>query len=173
MATDIGGIFEDQLESAFTLLKASHYLGWHRFPDTASAGGNIMQSQPSDYLVAAPRGCKPLQSRLFFVEAKASEKHTKLQKASIRPSQRGAISFYSALLHLPYFLLFWDVQGRRVEVWEGVEALKSSRKKEPLTVIEGVSVHTKIDPEKLAKGICQWLGLPKKTVTFAGLRNLE
>lgn len=152
MATDVGKIFEKHLEGSFNQLKASHLLGWHRFPDTGAAGGVIIQAQPSDYLLGTP-------GNLSFLEAKASEKHTKLQKSMIRPAQRGAIHFYRGLLGIAYYIAFWDVQGSRIELWDGLTALSSARSKQPLLTWESVSTGTRLDEARVANLLAGALNL--------------
>ena len=141
MATDIGNLFEKQVEKVFRKLKATHAVSLHRLVDSGSAG-NIVQSQPSDYLLGVP-------GSLGYLEAKASEKHKKLQLSMLRPSQRGAIKYYQGVLRIPYYVLFWDVVGSRIELWEGLTALKSSRTKKPLTVLNNCSFREKLNEEAL------------------------
>lgn len=130
MATDFGKVFEDQLEDVFRSLKESHLLGWHRFPDThsAGAGGNILQPQPSDYLLGLPPGGGVGKSnqRLIFFEAKATEKYKTLQKAAVSAEQRGFIHFYHGLLHLPYLICHYSAVTGEIQIWNG-RALMDAR----------------------------------------------
>lgn len=122
MATDVGKIFEGELEGSFQALKASHLLGWHRFPDSHSAS-QVIQPQPSDYLLGLPAGSRlPLDGtaqRLVFLEAKASEKHRSLQKTAVRASQRGFIHFYAGMLQLPYLIAHYSTLTGALQLWDG------------------------------------------------------
>lgn len=170
MSTDIGKIFEKQLEKVFNRLKGTHLLGWHKFADSASAGGAFVQEQPADYLLAPPpQGEEP--AKMLFLEAKASEKHRRLQKAMLRPAQRGAIHFYGELLGQTYIVLFWDVEGRRLELWDGIVALSDRRDKQPMQVWESISVGTKLDIEKVAEALA--MDMPPATVTLARYKELH
>lgn len=170
MATDIGKIFEKQLEQVFNRLKETHLLGWHKFADSASSGGAFVQEQPADYLLAPPpQGKDP--ARMLFLEAKASEKHRRLQKAMLRPAQRGAIHYYGELLGQTYIVLFWDVEGRRLEMWDGAEALSDDRKKQPLMVWESISAGTKLDIEKAAEALA--MDMPPASETLARYKELH
>ena len=134
MATDVGKVFETELEGVFRELKTSHLLGWHRFPDTHSAGGDtIIQPQPSDYLLGMPPGAfipskerGQLTHRMMFFEAKASEKHQSLQKGAIRPEQRGFIHFYADMLHLPYLVCHYSTLTGNIQIWDG-RAIRDSK----------------------------------------------
>ena len=170
MSTDIGKIFEKQLEKAFNRLKGTHLLGWHKFADSASAGGAFVQEQPADYLLAPPpKGEEP--AKMLFLEAKASEKHRRLQKAMLRPAQRGAIHFYGELLGQTYLVLFWDVEGRRLELWDGIEALSDRRGKQPGQVWESISVGTKLDIEKVSEALA--MDLPPASETISRYKVLH
>lgn len=171
MATDIGKVFEKQLEAVFKQLKASHLLGWHRLTDSASAGGAFVGDQPSDYLIGLPPGSRPGQ-RLFHLEAKASESHSKLQKAMIRPAQRGAINFYGKLLQMPYTILFWDVKGSRLELWSGVEALSSSRSKAYEQSWGKISTGRKLNQELVAYHLADFFQLPTTAKTLQDYEEL-
>lgn len=159
MSTDIGKVFEKQLQEAFRQLKARHLMGWHRFTDSSSAGGAFVGDQPSDYLIGLPPGSRQDQ-RLFHLEAKASESHSRLQKSMIRPAQRGAINFYSHLLQMPYFILFWDVAGSRLELWSGVEALNPSRSKAYECTWGKISTGRKLNTDLVAYHLAEFFGMP-------------
>jgi len=165
MSTDIGKVFEKQLEAVFKQLKASHLLGWHRLTDSSSAGGAFVGDQPSDYLIGLPPGGRPEQ-RLFHLEAKASESHSKLQKAMVRPAQRGAINFYGHLLQMPYFILFWDVKGSRLEMWSGTEALSNSRSKAYECTWGKVSTGRKLNTDLVACHLADFFRLPTAAQTL-------
>ena len=114
---DIGKDFEKTLESVFSALTQSHAFKVHKFVDSHAAG-NIVASQPSDYLLAC-------EGTLFFCEAKASTKHKRFQRSMLRPAQRGAIMHYGMGLNNPYFILF---QYRdEVHCLDAVGALAGSR----------------------------------------------
>lgn len=169
MSTDVGKVFEKELEKVFDILKDSHLLGWHRFPDTAAAGGAILQQQPSDYLLGLPPG-SAVEQRLFFVEAKASESHSSLKLDMIQASQRGAIHQYGNLLKIPYFIVFWDVVGGRIELWDGVHAIKRGRGKKPIRAWSDISVRRMLKKEQVAHLFKEEFQLPEAAVT---IRNYE
>lgn len=170
MRGDIGKIFEKQWEQVMNDLTESHLLGWHRFSDTGSAGGMIMQAQPSDYLVALPPGS--VTDGLIFLEAKASEKHSRLQKSMIRPAQRGAIHRFRELLGIPYLIAFWDVEGSRIELWDGSTALQNNRSKQPRCVIPDASVGTRLNVGHLACHLIQFFNLPPKAQTLGAYKEV-
>ena len=170
MSTDIGKVFEKELEKVFRSLKETHCLGWHKFPDSAAAGGAYINAQPSDNLMTLPPTCRLFDTPMFFLEAKASETHKKLQMAMLRPSQRGAINFYSGLMRVPYLVFFWDVKGRRIEIWEGLTALSRQRSKMPVWVLSGVSTGRKMNIPALTAQLAKQLRLPpiKETLELYG-----
>lgn len=172
MATDIGGIFEKEMQKVLKHLRETHFLGWHRFADTAAAGGSIIQEQPSDYLITLPPGSN-LTQRQVYLEVKASEKHRGLVRSFIRPSQRGAIHFMSGLLEVPYLIMFWDTQGHRIEVWHGLTALEgaSIAKQRPFAVIDHAGSHLSLNITNVAARLVDIFNLPDKSVTLAAYKE--
>lgn len=169
MRGDIGKIFEKQWEQVLKTLEDLYLVGWHRFPDTGAAGGVIIQSQPSDYLVALPVGS--FYSGLMFIEAKASEKHARLQKSMLRPAQRGAIHKYAELLRVPYLVAFWDVKGSRVEIWDGPVALETGRSKQPSYVITEASTSIRLDTNRVAQQLARLFHIPERSVTLGAYKD--
>jgi hypothetical protein len=170
VSTDIGKIFEKELEKVFRSLEKSHLLGWHRFVDTGTAGG-IVAAQPSDYLVALPFGSlSPLcEQRMMFVEGKASEKKSSLTRAAMQPSQRRAISMYRMMMQIPYLVFFWDAELGVVQVWDG-EAVIGEGRVDPaykLAEFHGIGAGLRLNTEKLAAALAEWFELPDKTGTIA------
>jgi hypothetical protein len=176
MAVDIGKIFEKELEKVFRSLEESHVLGWHRFPDTGSAGGNIIAEQPSDYLLALPAGSLSPHAgqRFVLAEAKASEKKSSLSKASMRPSQRRAISVYRLLLQLPYLVIFWDATEGVMQVWDGAGVVDEARINPRFILFQADDVGSglKLRTAVVAAHFVDWLKLPPKSVTLAAFNNL-
>ena len=170
MAVDIGKIFEKELEKVFRSLKESHLMGWHRLPDTSSAGGHIIGEQPSDYLLALPPGsCSLNDQRLLFMEAKASEKHTGLTKAAMQPAQRGAVSFYRNMLQLPYLVFFYAADAGVIQIWDGSVVVAEERisKYTPLCVIEGAGSGIKLNLDVVQRELIDFFELPAKSKTLA------
>lgn len=115
----IGKDFERMVEGVFDSLQRSHGFRYHKFVDSHAAG-NLVASQPSDYLVA-------LGSQMSFVEAKASAKANRLQKAMIRPAQRGAAIMYGQMLQVPYYILFYSEVTQQVTLYNGAEVMRGDR----------------------------------------------
>lgn len=171
MSTDVGKVFEAELEKVFRALEESHLLGWHRFPDTHSAGGSIIQPQPSDYLLGLPLGSRlPMDNaradqRMLFFEAKASEKHENLQKVAIRAEQRRHIHFYSAMLQLPYVVCHYSAVTGNIQLWDG-RAIIGSRLNPSYKLIEyAAGTGRKLNETAVAQALCAFLGLPDKSKT--------
>lgn len=116
---DIGKKFEKALESAFEDLKKSHGFNYHKFVDTHAAG-NVVASQPSDYLVTLPTG-------LAYLEAKASTKVPRFRQSMLRPAQRRTIMYDSQILGVPYYILFYNEDTDTIDLIDGAESLRSSR----------------------------------------------
>jgi len=170
LATDIGKIFEKELEKVFRSLKETHLLGWHRLADTGSAGGAIISAQPSDYLLALPPGSvSPRDNqRLFFVEVKASEKNRLLSKAAMQPAQRGAISFYREMLQLPYLVLFYDVENGEVQVWDGAAVVQEARI-DPIFILarfKSVGYAHKLNQDAMRAALIGYFDLPQAAETI-------
>ena len=171
MATDIGKIFEKEIQKVFRALRESHLLGWHRLADTGAAGGSIVAAQPSDYLLALPAGARsPLAGqRLFFCEVKASEKNSTLTKQAMQPAQRGAISFYRELLKLPYLVLFYDAERGVIQVWDGAAVVQEERisKSYLLASIENAGHGIKLNADVVSRGLADYFALPSMATTLA------
>ena len=115
----IGKDFERMVEGVFDSLQRSHGFRYHKFVDSHAAG-NLVASQPSDYLAA-------LGSQMVFVEAKASAVETRLHKAMIRPAQRGAAIMYGQMLGVPYYILLYSEATQKVTLYNGAEVMRGSR----------------------------------------------
>lgn len=120
---DIGKCFEQEFRKVLLQLQASYGVAFHRLADSMAAG-SIIAEQPSDYLMAVPNGTQ--EQRFWFIEVKASQKHSKLQKSMVRPAQRGAICRFRRKLGIPYFILFWDWNGGRIELWDGLSVVQEA-----------------------------------------------
>lgn len=173
MATSIGKAFEAELEDTFRQLKASHLLGWHRFPDTHSAGGSIIQPQPSDYLIGLPRGAKvPLpgrggtDQRTVFFEAKATEKHKTLQKSAISPDQRGFVHFYAGMLGLPYIICHYSAVTGGMQLWDGRAVMEARLDRSRYLLTEFYAGEgRKLHKDQVAEALTEFFALPAKHKT--------
>lgn len=174
MSTDVGKVFETELEAVFNSLKESHLLGWHRLPDTHSAGGgNIIQPQPSDYILGLPptasvptkkRGTNP--QRLIFFEAKATEKYETLQKSAVKPDQRGFIHFYCGLLGIPYVICHYSSVTGNLQMWNGMAISENRLKKESHLLAEfSAGVGRKLNRDKCSLAFIEFFSLPEKLKT--------
>jgi hypothetical protein len=65
-----GTPLQDKLAKALKTYSEYHPAYWHRFPDTKSAGGNYLQAQPGDYLLAAPVGVILIECKSTVVGAR-------------------------------------------------------------------------------------------------------
>jgi len=63
------------------------------------------------------------------------------------------------------------VEGRRLELWDGIVALSDRRDKQPMQVWESISVGTKLDIEKVAEALA--MDMPPATVTLARYKELH
>lgn len=171
MATDIGKIFEKEIQKVFRALRESHLLGWHRLADTGAAGGSIVAAQPSDYLLALPPGSKsPLGGqRLFFCEVKASEKKPALTKQAMQPAQRGAVSFYRELLGLPYLVLFYDAERGVLQVWDGSAVVQDEKinSRHLLAALECAGCGIRLNQERVGAFLVNFFEMPAAALTLA------
>lgn len=124
---EIGKRFERDLEACFRGMGKMYGFKWHRFTDTHEAG-NVVRSQPSDYLITTSRG-------LAFMEAKASMTLSRFRPSLLRPDQKGAIRHYAQMLGMPYYVLFRDDVDQRVDVLDGKLCLQP--KPTPLLSVRG------------------------------------
>lgn len=121
MSTNLkqGKEFEDFLTGkVFLPLKSTYALSYHKLVDSGSAG-NIVGSQPSDFLVGANK-------TLMYLEAKTST-GANFTRSLLRPAQRKAILFDGVYLEIPYWILFWSLKTRKVSIIDGVKALEGTR----------------------------------------------
>lgn len=173
MAADVGKVFESELEAVFKQLRESHLLGWHRFPDTHSAGGEqIIQPQPSDYLLGLPHGSRlPLRNsqadhRMVFFEAKASEKHRTLQKSAVRAEQRGFIHFYAGMLQLPYLICHYSTVSGTIQLWDGRAVMKDRLNQADHLLFEfSAGTDRRLHKHKVADELADFFCLPDKCKT--------
>ncbi len=167
MAVDVGKVFEAELERAFKALKASHLLGWHRFPDTHSAK-QVIQPQPSDYLLGLPPGAGLAHApgqRMVFFEAKASEKHRSLQKAAVRAEQRGFIHFYAGMLALPYVIAHYATLTGTLQLWDGRAVMAERLDKACLLAEAEVGDGRKLRDAAIQDTLATFFALPDKHKT--------
>lgn len=173
MAQDFGKVFESEIEAVFKQLKESHLLGWHRFPDTHNAGGQILQPQPSDYMLGLPPASRvPLpgrggsDQRMVLFEAKGSEKYTTLQKSAVRAEQRGFIHFYAGLLKLPYLICHYSAKSGTMQLWDGRAIMRDRLKAEEHLLFEFVAGSgRKLHRDKVAGELSAFFHLPDKLRT--------
>lgn len=116
---DIGKSFEKTLESVFSSLQKTHAIRVHKLVDSHAAG-NIVASQPSDYLVGTYK-------KLFYLEAKASSKNLRMTRSALQPAQRGAIILYSQMLQIPYYILFHAEKTNTVHLLDGALLMAGKR----------------------------------------------
>lgn len=169
MATDVGGVFEDELEAVFRVLKEEYLLGWHRFPDTHSAGGMVIQPQPSDYLVGIPSGggLPTSDQRLVFLEAKATEKHSSLQKSAVSPHQRGFINLYSGMLNVPYIICHYSTVTGNIQLWDGMAVTGEGRVNKGSLMVEfAAGSGRKLNKDAAVQGFVDFFSLPSKVKTL-------
>lgn len=180
MATSVGKAFESELEDVFRLLKQSHLLAWHRFPDTHSAGGEqVIQPQPSDYLLGLPHGSQlpltnaPASQRLVFFEAKASEKHENLQKAAISAEQRGFIHLYAGMLQLPYLVCHYSAKSGTMQLWDGRAVMQERLSQADHLLFEfSAGAGRKLHKDKAAEELSRFFALPDKRKTVKLYKQL-
>lgn len=172
MAADVGDVWEDALEEAFKLLNNECLMQWHAFPDTKRSGGGAISNQPSDYLVGLPIGSDSEQ-RMMFVEAKASEKHNKLQKAAIRPGQRGFIHRWRMMLQLPYYIFFYSTVSGELQIWDGAGAAGNRLKAEHKLAAWKVGAGREVDARLAADHIKRFFDLPDKSKAVESYRRLD
>lgn len=169
MAASIGGVFEKEMVLVFRMLFEQRLVGFHRLSDTAAAG-SVVASQPSDYLLALPAGSDNLldKQRLCFFEVKASEKHSSMPKDAVRPSQRGAIGRFRALLGIPYYILFWDAQNGVMQLWDGLAVHDNARidKQYLLATWSGVGVINKLQKQRVVDLIVDYFRIPSHADTL-------
>lgn len=173
MAVDVGKVFESELEGVLKLLKESHLLCWHRFPDTHSAGGNIIQPQPSDYILGLPpgayvpsKGRGQLVQRSVYFEAKASEEHRSLQKSAVRAEQRGFIHLYAGMLQLPYLICHYSTLTGNIQLWDGRAIAEPRLNKEKHLLLEfPAGVGRKLNKAKCCLALVDFFSLPDKLKT--------
>lgn len=116
---DIGKSFEKTLESVFSSLQKTHAFRAHKLVDSHAAG-NIVASQPSDYLIGT-------YQKLFYLEAKASSKNLRMTRAALQPAQRGAIMNYAQVMRIPYFILFHAERTGTVHILDGAIFMAGKR----------------------------------------------
>ena len=82
------------------------------------AAGNLVASQPSDYLVT-------VNDQMMFIEAKSSTKQKRFQRSMLRPAQRGAIIHYGMGMGVGYLIIFEHLG--RIDVLRGTKAMNGKR----------------------------------------------
>ena len=129
---DIGKSFEKTLESVFSSLQKTHAFRAHKLVDSHAAG-NIVASQPSDYLIGA-------YQQLFYLEAKASSKNKRMTRSALQPAQRGAILNYGQVLQIPYYILFYSEVSGTVHILDGAKIMAGPRTIYPDALIDEVKI---------------------------------
>lgn len=143
----IGKDFEKTLEGVFSSMRDKYGFMFHKFVDTKAAG-NVVASQPADYLIGTP-------GQLSFMEAKSSDKVPNFRRSMLRPAQRGAIIQYSVGLGIPYHILF-EHKGR-VDFISTLNLFEHKKLNVKRVTIFSLPV------EALEDNLAQWFGLlPKK-----------
>lgn len=113
----IGAEFEKYVEAVLRQLARTYAVKHHRFVDSKAAG-NFVSAQPADLIVFTHPG------KATFVELKASNKHSTLQRSMLSPSQRGTVLHEGGVLGVPYLILLLDVKNDLVKGYNGLEAMK-------------------------------------------------
>ena len=129
---DIGKSFEKTLEGVFSSIQKTHAFRIHKFVDSHAAG-NIVASQPSDYLIGT-------LGQMMFLEAKASTKNKRMTRAALRPAQRGAIHIFSQVLNIPYYVLFFAEKTGTVHLLDGAMLMKGGRTNYSLALMKEVAI---------------------------------
>lgn len=170
MAASIGKVFEKEMVQVFKMLFEQRLVSYHRLSDSGAAG-SIVAEQPSDYLLGLPAGCQNLQEgqRLCFLEVKASEEHSTMPKAAVRPAQRGAIARFRFLLGIPYYIMFWDAQNGVIQLWDGIAVHDTARidKRHLLATWPNVGVINKLQRQRVVDLIADYFRIP----TYADTLN--
>lgn len=170
MAASIGKVFEKEMVEVFKMLFLQRLVSYHRLTDTGAAG-SIVAEQPSDYLLGLPAQCQNLHEgqRLSFLEVKASEKYHSMPKDAVRPSQRGAIGRFRALLGIPYYILFWDAQDGVIQLWDGMAIHDNARidKKFLLATWPNIGVINKLQRQRVVDHLVDYFRIP----TYADTLN--
>lgn len=164
MSSDIGDVFEQQLEKVFKKLNNDHLLQWHAFPDTKRSNGGAISSQPSDYLLGVPVG-SCVEQRMMFVEAKASDNHKSLRKSAVQPSQRGFIHRWRKMLDLPYYIIHYSAVGGTLQVWDGMALSENRLNRDYLLGTWEVGAGRQMDIDLAAEALKQFFVLPDKSET--------
>ena len=182
MATDIGKIFEGELQKVFARLRESHLLGWHKLSDTSAARGVVVGAQPSDYILTMPPTSVPMlgapelsSQRMLFLEAKASESKPALTRAAMKPAQRGAIMFHRQLLKIPYLVIFYAAGSGELQVWDGLamDGTGTLDKKFLLARCERAGSGVKLNLDRVSDFFVQQFNLPEKSVTLATYQHIR
>lgn len=132
MATNNGKSFENKVRDALTELRRTGTYHFIRLYDTTSASQqeqvNYLPEQPGDFVLTFPGAA-------CLIEAKSSEVHS-----SLRSCVSSHVSTGQAANHRlwqrsgnPSVFLFYDMQSKQVECWDGmvVAVAKSSSKPLP------------------------------------------
>lgn len=134
-ANDVGSLFEASLERVFSSLSNSHLFFWHKLADTGSTAGAraALGKQPSDYLIG-------FAGHAALCEAKSSTKHDTMSKELMQGSQRNAINRWAFANDLPYYVIFWSINTKTLQVWDGRAVPYSGRGLNPKGLLLEVKV---------------------------------
>lgn len=153
---DIGQAFQHDLQGVFKALKADYGFAWRRLTDTGAAG-NMVEGQPSDYLVTA-------RGHLAYCEAKASTTSKKFRPSMLQPAQRQAILQEGGMLDIPYYIVFYSEITGTVDVIDGTDVLKDGFSKQYPTLAQAA----KADLKEELRAV--WF-LPSKASTLETFRS--
>lgn len=116
---DIGKGFEKTLEGVFSSLQKTHAFKVHKMVDSHAAG-NMVAGQPADYLIRT-------HNQTAWLEAKTSSKNKRMTRSALQPSQKGAIKYYSQILGMPYFIVYFAEVENSVQLLNGSLLMKGTK----------------------------------------------
>lgn len=163
---DVGKAFERGFKEALKILTQRHLVAHTRLTDSTAAR-TLVSDTPCDYLVGLPPGSTV--AGLVMFEIKASEKKSSLQKAMMTESQRQAIIRYRDMLHIPYFILFWDSANGTLQLWDGMAVVRDTNinKRDMLGQWDKVGWLKKLDADRIATVLAEHFSIPPIASTLA------
>ncbi len=164
---DVGKAFEKGFKQSLKILTDRHLVAHTRLTDSTAAR-TLVSDVPCDYLLGLPRGSKV--EGLVMVELKGSEKKTTLDRSMMTASQRQAIVRYRDMLHIPYFILFWDSINGTLQLWDGIVVVreqKSIDRRDLLAQWDRVGWLRKLDSERVADLLSEHFSIPPLSSTLS------
>ena len=152
---DIGGWFQEELQGCFKELARADPVIWHRFPDTKSAQGNFLSTQPGDFMFIAA-------GHPILIEAKASHKHKSLRSClagMVRDSQAGYHRMWLRAGATCFFVFYSSITDV-VEFWASEDICAARAAGRPL-------------PAEVTPAICEFklLGNGIRSVALASIAS--